>query len=59
MNEKERQAYTIEEIEAIYFEFTACLDQLTILKPFFVDLIAVAKGEKSVNKLTELIKQEN
>ena len=57
MNEKERQEFIKKEIEAIYEEFNAYVNQLNILKPFFQNLVDVANGANTIYELNEVIKK--
>lgn len=44
MNEIERKNYVVEELEAIYEEIDAAINQLVILKRFLKNLVNVSKG---------------
>jgi len=56
MNKTNRQEYIQQELEAIYEEFSTYIEQLTILKPFLKDLVAVANGAEPSYKLNKITK---
>lgn len=56
MNEKERQTFITNELEAIYEEFDIYVKQLLLLKPFLKDLIAVSKGADPSYDLSAVFK---
>ena len=58
MNEDERKKFVLKEIEAIYEEFDNSVNQLVLLKYFFRDLIAVAKGSEPNHQLSKIINKD-